>query len=102
MADYNLQWKALAEMLLFDYGKSVLGKNAGGMIVKLLKDRGIDGARRAILAAQNKQDPREYVGAAINGHSEREVTIAIGEVMGRHKWTGSRWAEIEENAPGGS
>lgn len=85
------EWKELAEKLLFDFGKSVLGKNAGGVIVKLRHARGIDGARNVIKAAGEKSDPREYVGAALR---EKDAAgVQIGERIGKHIWNGSRWAE---------
>lgn len=55
----------LAEMLLFDFGKQVLGKASGGTIVRLLKNGGILHARNVIKAAAEKSDPREYVGAVL-------------------------------------
>ncbi len=86
------EWKDLAEKLLFDYGKSVLGKNAGGMITMLLRARGIDGARNVIRAASEKQDPREYIGAALREKANEGVRL--GERMGNYEWNGSRWALI--------
>ena len=54
-----------AEKLLFLYGKKVLGKNAGGRMVKLMREKGLEGAMVALEMADGKQDAREYVGAAI-------------------------------------
>ena len=85
------EWKDLAEKLLFDYGKSVLGKNAGGMITMLLRARGIDGARNAIRAASEKQDPREYIGAALR--EKDDSGVKVGDVISGYVWNGSRWAE---------
>jgi hypothetical protein len=93
----NENWKALAEMLLFDFGKSVFGKNAGGLIVKLLRQRGIDGARRAIVAAQNKQDPREYGAAALK--EQLPPDVQIGEVIKGWVWDGGKWKK-QESASG--
>ena len=90
----NANWKAMAEMLLFDFGKAVFGKKSGGLIVKLMRQGGIDGARRAILAAQNKQDPREY-GAAIL--KEQPVPdVQIGETMNGWMWDGGKWCEPKQ------
>jgi hypothetical protein len=52
---------------LFKRGKEVLGHNAGGQIAKLLKSRENDVAlaRSVIELAATKQNPREYVAAAI-------------------------------------
>jgi hypothetical protein len=52
---------------LFDRGKLVLGKTAGGLIRQLLaaKDGKVPLARAAIEVAATKQDPREYIGAIL-------------------------------------
>ncbi|MDB5579635.1 MAG: hypothetical protein JWR80_4811 [Bradyrhizobium sp.] len=57
------------ERELFDRGKAVLGKNSGGLIVKLLKAKGgkVALARAAIEQASTKQDPAEYIAAAVRG-----------------------------------
>ena len=54
---------------LFRRGKEVLGKDAGGLIAKLLKakDGKIALARAAIETASTKSDPREWIGAHIRG-----------------------------------
>lgn len=59
------------EKALFDRGKQILGKNAGGMITNLLKAKRYDytAAMQAIEDASKKQDAREYVGAAIKAGS---------------------------------
>ena len=87
----NANWKAMAEMLLFDFGKAVFGKKSGGLIVKLVRQGGIDGARRAILAAQNKQDPREYGAAVLKEQPAPDVQI--GETMNGWTWDGGKWRE---------
>jgi hypothetical protein len=84
------EWQKLAEKLLFDFGKAVLGKNSGGMISMLLRERGIDGARNAILAASDKQNPREYAGAIMRD-KPAESNVQIGEEVGGYRWTGSQW-----------
>lgn len=55
------------DAMLFERGKEVLGKSAGGMIAKLLraKDHNLSAALDAIEIAATKQDPREYIGAMI-------------------------------------
>lgn len=82
------------EKELFDRGKQVLGKSAGGLIANLLKAKGrnIALARAAIEQASTKQNPNEYIAAAIRGgvgppaFAEREtngmVTI-LKERLGR-------------------
>lgn len=59
--------KADLEKELFDRGKAVLGKNAGGMIAKLLKYRegNVPLARADIERASTKQSPREFIGRVI-------------------------------------
>lgn len=57
------------ERQLFERGKQVLGKDAGGLIAKLLKakQRNVALARAAIEQAATKSKPREYIGAVIAG-----------------------------------
>lgn len=57
------------EVELFRRGREVLGKQAGGLISKLLaaKNKNIPLARAAIEQASTKSNPREYVGRIING-----------------------------------
>lgn len=57
------------EKELFDRGKTVLGKDAGGLITRLLKSKQgkVALARAAIETASTKQDPREYIGAIVRG-----------------------------------
>lgn len=57
------------EVELFRRGREVLGKQAGGLISKLLaaKQRNIALARAAIEQASTKSDPREYIAAIIRG-----------------------------------
>lgn len=57
------------EKELFDRGKQVLGQKSGGLIVKLKAAKGgsIAKARSVIEQASTKQDPAEYVAAAIRG-----------------------------------
>lgn len=59
--------RAELERELFRRGKAVLGKSAGGMIANLLRARDNDVAlsRAVIELASTKQNPREYVAAAI-------------------------------------
>jgi hypothetical protein len=90
------EYKELAEKLLFDFGKAVLGKNAGGLIAQLLRARGIDGTRLAIIAAQGKQNPREYAGAMLK-EPVQENSAQIGEVIGKYRYNGSIWVEMDGN-----
>lgn len=56
---------SIAERELFDRGKQVLGKSAGGQIAKLKAAKGgnVALARAAIEAASTKQNPAEYIAA---------------------------------------
>lgn len=67
---------------LFRRGRDVLGKDAGGLIAKLLKAKGgkVHEARSALEMASGKSDPREYVGAVIRGvpnPTEGVVKVAL-------------------------
>lgn len=57
------------EVELFQRGREVLGKQAGGLVSRLLaaKNKNIALARAAIEQASTKSDPREYIGAVIRG-----------------------------------
>lgn len=48
---------------LFDYGKRLLGKKAGGQVTKLKQAFGIDGAMERLRMAETKSNPSEYVAA---------------------------------------
>lgn len=54
---------------LFRRGKEVAGKDAGGLIARLLKAKknNVSLARAAVETAATKQNPREYIGAVIAG-----------------------------------
>lgn len=62
------------EVELFRRGREVLGKQAGGLISKLLaaKQRNIALARAAIEQASTKSDPREYIGAVIRAPAQSD------------------------------
>jgi uncharacterized protein YdaU (DUF1376 family) len=64
------------EVELFRRGSEVLGKQAGGMISKLLtaKQKNIALARAAIEQASTKSDPREYIGRIISGPQNRRMS----------------------------
>lgn len=57
--------RAWLEKLLFQMGKRYLGKDAGGLIARLMKEKGLQGALMAIWEASEKENPREYVGAMV-------------------------------------
>ncbi len=83
------------EEFLFDYGKAVLGKDTGGMIVRLKQNLGISSAHQAIKMAAQKSDPREYIGAVLRGKKFDPNGAKIGEIVNGYQWTGSRWKQLE-------
>ena len=50
---------------LYAFGKEVLGRNAGGLITKLIKAKGSQEAENVLKTARDKQDPKEYVGGVL-------------------------------------
>lgn len=72
----RLNWKETAEKLLFMYGKQVLGQNSGGMIVKLIKQYGFEGAMLKIELAAKKQDAREFLAAALKEKEQMEISTS--------------------------
>lgn len=62
---------------LYRRGKQVLGKEAGGLIRRLVaaKDGRIPLARAAVEQAATKQDAREYIGAIIRGRHPEAQTV---------------------------
>lgn len=62
------------EAELFRRGREVLGKQAGGLISRLLtaKQKNIALARAAIEQASTKSDPREYIGAVLRGPQQQQ------------------------------
>lgn len=72
------------EVELFQRGRQVLGKRAGGLISKLLaaKQKNIALARAAIEQASTKSDPREYIGAIIRGQQKASEPQWLGGIEG--------------------
>lgn len=64
---------------LFRRGKEVLGKDAGGLVVKLLKAKNgaVPLARAAVEQASQKENPREYIGRVLSG--PRAVVMENGQ-----------------------
>jgi 5-methylcytosine-specific restriction endonuclease McrA len=85
---------SIAERELFDRGKQILGKSAGGQIAKLKAAKGgnVALARSVIEAASTKQNPSEYVAAAIRAgptfakpltahqHKQQEMKDVLNEL----------------------
>jgi hypothetical protein len=76
MSDNWIEWKNRAEKALFLYGKQILGKTAGGMINRLYREKGFDYAIEWIAISAQKQDPREFLGAALKEKETKEVQSA--------------------------
>ncbi len=77
---------ASPEKVLFDFGKSVLGKKSGGVITKLKNLNGIDGATELIWQASEKSDPLEWIGGVLRGDvsagpTEQQMDEAIRQAQ---------------------
>lgn len=105
---------AIPEREYFLRGREVLGKGAGGLIAKLLKAKGMNVAlaRAAIEQASTKQNPAEYIGAAIRGSTgppqfaERETNGFATRLKNRYQENTDAAAnrepiDITPNQPGG-
>jgi hypothetical protein len=70
-----------AETELYRRGKEILGTGAGGLIKRVVQNKGGDIAlaRAAVEIASTKQDPREYIGAIIRGRDGPEDARARGD-----------------------
>lgn len=91
---------SIAERELFERGKALLGKSAGGQIVKLLRAKGgnVALARAAIEAASQKHRPAEYIAACIRGSPQAQgpppdkggfVAILMEKHLERQNGTGN-------------
>lgn len=60
------------EVAFYRRGKQVLGQSSGGLLKKLVLAKGgsVPLARAAVEQASTKEDPREYIGAIVNGKPE--------------------------------
>jgi hypothetical protein len=74
--------RADRERELFRRGKEVLGRNAGGLITRLLKSLAfdVDGVARVVEDASQKFDPREYFAGAIQAAERRTKRETIADV----------------------
>jgi hypothetical protein len=103
------------EKELFDRGKQVLGKSAGGQIVKLKNAKGgnIALARAAIEQASTKQNPAEYIAAVIKGGAgppafgERQTNGFVTRILNRnqdqqHHEPDREPIDVTPNKPAGS
>ena len=66
---------------MYDRGKALLGKSAGGQITKLKTALGVGRALEVIDLARRKENPREYVAGVIrsNGHDPEEPDFTSPE-----------------------
>jgi hypothetical protein len=69
------------ETEVYRRGKEILGTNSGGLIKNLIKAKSgsIPHARASIEIASTKQDPREYIGAIIQGTSPPDDARSRGD-----------------------
>lgn len=75
---------AASDKPLFDFGKSVLGRNSGGQIQRLRKKYPDGEVMRLLEVAATKSDPREYVGAIVRG--DPAVTASIFAAQQREEY----------------
>lgn len=80
------EWEKECERFLFDFGRHVLGKNAGGIVNKLMHERGISAAWNVIRMAAQKSDPREYIGAAMREKPPSVSTVSEEEAARLMSW----------------
>ena len=75
----------ITDKILFDTGKAVLGKDAGGQITKLLKCKPYQYDRRAaielILRADDVAEPRSWFAAALKKAQYDEPELPMHEVF---------------------
>ena len=69
------------EQDLFRRGREVLGKDAGGLVARLLKVKGgsVPKTRAAIEEASIKHDPKEFIGACLRQPRSGPATVVPGE-----------------------
>lgn len=79
----NVPRETSDEAEMFAKGKKVLGKDAGGLIVRLLKSKNgnVALARAAIEQASTKSDPREYIGRIIAGPAAANERHGINDPL---------------------
>lgn len=63
---------------VYDRGREILGKKAGGVIRNLLRhtEADCDRALRLLLVAESKSDPREYIGGVLRGNGRADDVLA--------------------------
>jgi hypothetical protein len=94
---------SIAERDYFVRGKSLLGKNAGGLLAKLkaVKGGNVALARAALETASTKENPHEYIGAIVRGPRE-DVAKPLTEFQRRQAETNDVRANLKSLAERGS
>lgn len=93
---------SIAERDYFTRGKSLLGKNAGGLLAKLKAAKGgnVALARAALETASTKENPHEYIGAIVRGPREA-VAKPLTEFQRKQAETNDVRANLKSLADGG-
>lgn len=90
------------ERELFARGKEVCGKKSGGLILQLLKSKGnnVALARSVIELASTKQDPREFIAAAVrSGPNGNPIAAAFDNLLARVGDEGPRDDRMRDITP---
>jgi hypothetical protein len=76
---------ASPEKPVYDLGKQVLGKSAGGQVRKLIRHHGgdLDATERTLHLAAGKSSPSQYVGAILRGETRADDVLAETERLYR-------------------
>lgn len=84
----------------FERGKQILGKTAGGLLVRLLKAKGgnVAAARSILELARGKQDPREWLAKAAVGPKQPDM-FSPASVHARQEAARKQLAEREQFKP---
>jgi hypothetical protein len=103
---------SIAERDFFKRGREVLGKSAGGQLTKLKRAKGgnVALARSTLELAATKENPAEFVAAAIRGPQQSQgpppgkggfVTVLMEKHMERQHGTGNLDADDDERGASG-
>jgi uncharacterized protein YdaU (DUF1376 family) len=67
------------EKPVFDLGKQILGKSAGGQVRNLIRHHGgnLDATMQTLQRAARKSDAREYIGAILSGDRQPETDWGV-------------------------
>src|SRR5215469_11197113 len=99
MTEREREIKQFSIKMLFEYGKEILGQNAGGVISTLMKRKGIEQTFEAIKRSAKAQNPNEYIGGVLKQISNTiNDGVEIGTRMGNYVWDGGKWRESLDGA----